>query len=342
MLRYALLGLTIATMVGCGTDAGGPPAVDEGGGNPAQDAPRPPEGEGEKAPGAEPEEKGPFPFVLMHGMGGFVETQGAVKVKMFTGVAEDLTKNGHQVFQTTAPAFDTSAERSKMIMEQIETILKTTGAKKVNLIGHSQGGLDARYIASPGGLGQGKKIASITTVATPHLGSGVADFALKRTAKVPDGVIDKGSDLFLGIAEKRMSDLDTDPSLRAQVEELSTANMKDVFNPKVKDDPGVRYYSWAGRTNKQPGTGVCDGGEIPNDPNDVRRAPPNMLMTVKVLEEGTGKPNDGLVTVENAKWGKFQGCVATDHNGFVMKAPLGLDPVEFYRGVVARVRKDGL
>lgn len=302
-----------------------------------------PPGHATNAPAAEEEDaKGPFPIVLLHGMGGFVETKGLVKVEMFTGVVDDLTKSGNQAFQTLSPPFDTSEERAKMIAPQLEKILADTGAKKLNLVGHSQGGLDARVIASAGGLGLGKKIASISTIATPHLGSGVADFALGITEKVPDGLIDKGSDFFLGIAEKRMSDLDNDPALRAQVTELSSPHMRDVFNPKYKDAPGVRYYSWAGRTNRQDGAGVCDDGEQKNDPEDVRLASPNLIATAKLLENGEGKANDGLVTVENAKWGKFQKCVATDHNGFVVQSPLGFDVVPFYREVVARVRKDGL
>ncbi|MBX3229289.1 MAG: hypothetical protein KIT84_18290 [Labilithrix sp.] len=334
-----LLAFLVGSLAACDGAGDGPPArvLVEG----SDDAEEAAAAANDPAAPAEEEPKGPFPIVLLHGMGGFVETEGLIKVKMFQGVPEDLTKNGNQVFQTLSQPYDTSEQRAKMIVEQLETIMKNTGAKKVNLIGHSQGGLDARVIASPGGLGLGKKIASISTVATPHLGSGVADFALGITARVPDGVIDKGSDVLLGIAQKRMSDLDDDPALRAQVTELSTPHMRDVFNPKYTDDPGVKYFSWAGRTNKQTGAGVCDDGEQPNDPNDVRRVSPNLLATVKILEDGQGKANDGLVTVENAKWGKFQRCVPADHNAFVIGQG-GFDQVAFFRDVVARIRKDGL
>lgn len=340
VIRPALIALMIVT-VACSqsdtSDTGGadakPGTADTN--DPARDT------TAKNAAPAEEDAKGPFPIVLLHGMGGFVETNGLIKIQMFTGVVDDLTQSGNQVFQTLAQPYDTSEERAKMIVPQLEKILAQTGAKKLNLVGHSQGGLDARIIASPGGLGMGKKIASISTVATPHLGSGVADFALGITAKVPDGIIDKGSDLFLGIAEKRMSDLDNDPALRAQVTELSGPNMRNVFNPKYKNDPGVQYYSWAGRTNQQTGEGICDDGEQKNDPTDVRRASPNLFATAKILEGDDGKANDGLVTVENAKWGKFQKCVATDHNGFVIQSPLGFEVVPFYREVVARFRKDG-
>ena len=44
---------------------------------------------------------------------------------------------------------------------------------KFNIIAHSQGGLDARYLATV--LGESHRIASITTISTPHHGTVVSD-----------------------------------------------------------------------------------------------------------------------------------------------------------------------
>jgi triacylglycerol lipase len=49
------------------------------------------------------------------------------------------------------------------------------------------------------------------------------------------------------------------------------------------------------------------------------------------------RPNDGMVTVESAKWGKFMGCIPADHLDEVGQPKQGTHPltgfnhVEFYR-----------
>ena len=53
------------------------------------------------------------------------------------------------------------------------------------------------------------------------------------------------------------------------------------------------------------------------------------------------RPNDGMVTVESAKWGKFMGCVPADHLDEVGQPkdsanPLtGFDHLQFYRTIAS-------
>lgn len=64
------------------------------------------------------------------------------------------------------------------------------------------------------------------------------------------------------------------------------AFLRDEFNPKTPDIPGVKYYSVAG---------------------DIQPAIYNPLyFPFKNVERVEG-PNDGLVSVESAKWGEFLG-----------------------------------
>src|SRR5438132_8722088 len=115
----------------------------------------------------------------MHGMAGFDKLTLPVAIEYWAGVVDALAMGGEtKIFVTQTMPFDTSEERAKALVPQIDAILAKTGAAKVNLVGHSQGGMDARVLASPAGLALGDRIASVTTVATPHRGSRVADLVL--------------------------------------------------------------------------------------------------------------------------------------------------------------------
>src|SRR5262245_35775029 len=111
-----------------------------------------------------------YPIVLAHGLSGFRRLFGVVDY--FNGIPSDLRSGGAQVFVTQVSAVASAEQRGEQLLDQIEYIVATTGAGKVNLIGHSQGGLDARYVMAV----RPDLIASLTTVATPHRGADLADF----------------------------------------------------------------------------------------------------------------------------------------------------------------------
>src|ERR1035437_7341544 len=93
----------------------------------------------------------------------------------FNGIPSGLTSNGATVYLAQLSQANSDAVRGEQLLAQIQQILATSGAKKVNLIGHSMGGLDARYVAAV----RPDLVASVTTVSTPHLGSPVADVIMK-------------------------------------------------------------------------------------------------------------------------------------------------------------------
>jgi triacylglycerol lipase len=111
-----------------------------------------------------------YPIVLAHGLTGFRQLFGVVDY--FFGIPSDLRSGGAQVFVTQVSAAGSAEERGEQLLQQVEMIAASTGAGKVNLIGHSEGGLDARYVMAV----RPDLIASLTTVATPHLGADLADF----------------------------------------------------------------------------------------------------------------------------------------------------------------------
>jgi triacylglycerol lipase len=298
---------------------------------------------------APPAPTGPYPIVLLHGAGGFDHLAPPLDVTYFNGVIADLASEGEtQVFATSAAPYDTSEDRAAAIQPQIQAILAQTGATKVNLVGHSQGGMDARVLASPNGLGMGDVIASITTIATPHQGSLVADLALGITQGVPTDVFNDVSGAFLTLIQETAYDVQSNPDLHGQLVELTQSYMVSTFNPKYIDDTRVFYTSYGGRTNLESGTPDCVSAIYADDPSNVDAAQPELSVTAAYLQGTDGTTNDGLVTIASARWGTFMQCVPADHLaevGQILESgtnPMsGFDHLAFFRSVVARIRLAG-
>jgi len=115
-----------------------------------------------------------YPLVLVPGMLGFVRV---LLYPYWFGIVPALRKGGAQVFPVQVSPLHSNEVRGEQLLAIIEDICQRTGADKVNLIGHSQGALNARYAAAkrPG------RVASVTSVAGPNHGSELADH-LERTA----------------------------------------------------------------------------------------------------------------------------------------------------------------
>jgi triacylglycerol lipase len=195
-----------------------------------------------------------YPIVLAHGLSGFRQLFGVVDY--FFGIPGDLRSGGAQVFVTQVSAVASAEERGEQLLQQVEFIASSTGAGKVNLIGHSEGGLDARYVMAV----RPDLIASLTTVATPHLGADLADFLADNI----DGGGFNGAVLSaLGNSFGTILDLFTGTSspqdALGAVRSLSSAGAAD-FNQRFPDGlaatrcgatpitsaSGIPLFSWAG------------------------------------------------------------------------------------------------
>ena len=304
---------------------------------------------GTPVPDAGPPLGPPYPILLLHGMAGFDQLHNLpLDISYFAGVIADLGQHGEPgVVATLAPPYDSSQVRAAIIAKQIDAVLAKTHRAKVNLIGHSQGGLDARILASPNGLGYGDRIASVTTISTPHRGTRLTDAALGLLEGLPKDEVDALTDALLELLQRGIYEVQTDPNLRAQLIGLSEKHMKTQFNPTYLDDPRVKYSSYAGRTNLQTGLFDCDA-KFPNDPTHVDIANPLFLPMANLLAGPLNHSNDGLVTVESAKWGTFLQCVPADHLkevGVLSASQKQLlskfDHLEFFRTVVGRIRDSG-
>jgi len=174
ILPRCLLSLALVTAAcngsGADEDSARGQASGQDQGDPSASAPSPAPG---AAPAAGDYAKMKYPIVLAHGFLGFRRLAGVVDY--FFGIPGDLRSSGAQVFVTQVSAVNSSEARGEQLLAQIERIAAETGAGKVNLVAHSQGGIDSRYVMNV----RPDLIASLTTVASPHLGGGPADDLLK-------------------------------------------------------------------------------------------------------------------------------------------------------------------
>ena len=113
-----------------------------------------------------------YPIVLIHGMSAFDDIFG---FSSWYGIPKALRSGGAQVFVLQVSAFNATEVRGEQAARQIETILATTGAGKVNLIGHSHGGPTSRYVASV----YPDYVASVTNVGGVNWGTPLADMSLR-------------------------------------------------------------------------------------------------------------------------------------------------------------------
>ena len=211
-----------------------------------------------------------YPILMIHGVG-FRD----LKWPLYWGrIPSALTGTGAVLYYGQQDSWARIEDNAGTIKARIRQILDETGAEKVNIIAHSKGGLEARMAASS--LGMGGKIASITTIGTPHRGSKTID----RLLKAPNSLFNIASfavDNWIGLIG------DTKPNFYAVCKDFSTA-YAEGFNKENPDVPGVYYQSFAG---------------IMKTPlSDINLSTANAI--VKMIEG----ENDGLVSVESAIWGE--------------------------------------
>ncbi|MBW2461571.1 MAG: alpha/beta fold hydrolase [Deltaproteobacteria bacterium] len=254
----------------------------------------------------------PYPIVLAHGFFGFEDFAGVGFITYFHGVKDALGIDGEAlVFTPEVDPFNTSEVRGAELIERIEAILAMTGHAKVNIIGHSQGGLDARVVAHD----RPDLVASITTVATPHRGSRISDVILGLVSD--DRLRNLVDELARAIGAPLFNEVGEATSVVASLGQFSTEGAA-VFNTNYTDRIDVAYYSLTGVSDWAWGS-ACRTAAAPPwlDRYADDRDPVDVLLSVSeaILDGGLLDtfPNDGLVRVVDARWGRFLGCVPADH-----------------------------
>jgi len=95
----------------------------------------------------------------------------------FRHIRRTLEQHGFEAHEVSVGFVGSLERRARDLQRAIERILASRGpGAGVNIIAHSMGGLDARYMIAR--LGMADRVASLVTIGTPHLGSTLADYRL--------------------------------------------------------------------------------------------------------------------------------------------------------------------
>jgi len=257
------------------------------------------------------------PLVLMHGFGMLAAFR---RGGIFHETAMNLRKRGVCAFAPNVAPYQTVPVRAKMWKERIEHILDETGTDEVNLVAHSMGGLDARYLIHE--LGLHTVVASLTTIASPHEGTPLADIVLEQPERLHAWL----AGLAHWISQTAMQEASAD--FTRAVAELTTSYVTGTFNPAVPDHSSVQYWSYSGRAGK--------GTDIPISP---------LLRPMNAWLYARDGVNDGFVPEARAHWGTFLGTLDADHTqqvGLDFTIRSRFDASAFYYSLAEHLTNSGL
>jgi triacylglycerol lipase len=237
------------------------------------------------------------PVVLAHGFLGFDEVVVAgVRHEYFRDLTGSLAKHARATHRPRVAPTGSIASRA----EELARCIRALPDRRVNVIAHSMGGLDARYAIAR--LGLGKRVASLTTIGSPHRGTPLADLGVAA-----------GERLRLRRALERLG------IPLAALDDLTTAAMAG-FNRATPDVPGVAYASVVGVA-------------------PARRTHPLLVPGHVYLQRAAGE-NDGLVPASSQRWGEVLFEIEADHWAQVGWSKR-FDAAAFYDALLRELRGRG-
>jgi len=208
---------------------------------------------------------------------GFLVPQQLLGVNYFRGVRDHVIQAGHRVLTATVPSTGTCEQRAQVLANAVQQEFPTG---PIHIIAHSMGGLDSRTIIGNNllGLAEPGRIASLTTLSTPHRGSPVADLLAGPKP---------------GDARRIFYDGISDVIGRLGVPTGALANLTAEAASRVPDaaatHPHIRYRSYfaSGRP------GLLSTAFL-------------LAPTYHYIHQVTGQDNDGVVALDSARYGEFQ------------------------------------
>lgn len=213
-----------------------------------------------------------YPLLMVHG----VFFRDFRYLNYWGRIPKDLEKNGAKIYYGNHQSAAALEDSGREIADRIFELVQETGCEKVNIIGHSKGGLDTRAALMLPGVAE--HVASLTTVNTPHRGCEFADYLL---TKIPPREQERLAGLYNSALRKLG---DPSPDFLGAVNALTAASCK-AFNERTPDAESV-YYQSVGSGMK-----IAGGGRFP------------LNFTYHLAKYFDG-PNDGLVSEKSFPWGQ--------------------------------------
>jgi triacylglycerol lipase len=258
-----------------------------------------------------------YPIMMAH-MAGIGGGTGIVELVMpvpfkgpfgVGGIGGALEACGAQVYYAKLPSLQTNEVKATEFKRQFLEAKAASGARKLNIIGHQQGGLYTRTAITNKGLWS--SVASLTTVNTPHHGSAMLTL-LSAFAAVGEQIPAVGETL------NKIKVFPGDQAYaKVTYDEMSIPHMI-AFNLKTPNIPFVYYQSWTSAYReynlRETISNVWDllgkmisNGEFATEPLDIAKQSYELMPDIATITNLIFGKNDGLVTENSAKWGKYLG-----------------------------------
>ena len=230
-----------------------------------------------------------YPVVLVHGM----MVKDFSFWPAFRGITDFLQKQNVTVYVSNQDGLGAIATNAAQLKDEILEILHKENCEKVNIIAHSKGGVDARFMISC--LGMAEYVASLTTLSTPHHGSGLSAKLLQMPAFLAQAIA-FFSNLFYRILGDRQPDI-------LQLGKELTADAMEDFNEAVPNAPSVYYQSFS--------------STAPHKKAFLRFIP---YQISRYCEQDD---TDGMVAVKSSQWGNYRGSMSAELDHFKMVGVYG-------------------
>jgi triacylglycerol lipase len=225
------------------------------------------------------------PVFICHGYGAVASL---VKPSPLHEVCMFLRSRGVPAVAPNIVPYATIDTRADQWATLIKRFADRMGSEKVNVIAHSQGGLDMRLAVAHKNVAH--RVTSLTTIATPHRGTSLALLSLNAPQSIRDRLIK----FFNWMGEKMYPAENSD--VQGSLQQLTPEFVRQEFNPAVPDMDEVRYFSISASVGKGTETSIA----------------PIMRYQNKFIYEREGV-NDGFVSRDSAIWGEHIETISLSH-----------------------------
>jgi triacylglycerol lipase len=246
---------------------------------------------------------------------GFLVPQRILSLHYFRGLQEEFPGS---CFPDVPPNGSIDVRANALVQAVTRFEFPDPGAP-IHIIAHSMGGLDARYALHKNISGLAGRVASLSTIATPHHGSPIADLLVGAAP----GVLD-----IRRVVYETLRQVAADLGIEAGALGNLTTDYAVKFNNEHPDIAGIPCYCYAG-----------------NGTESYLIKPLHLYIQYRGQNE-EAKANDGLVSVASASWKPLaEDPWPTDHLGEVGHSlnPPAFIPtfghIEAFRRVVQRAER---